>query len=189
MRAGMWSLCAAAFVTTAPAVASAAEGGFWKGALWSAANFVILGAVLVVLLRKRVQKALADRRDAIASELGEAARIREEAAQKAGDIEQKLAALDGDISKMIAEFREEGERAKEKMIADAKRLGERLAVEAEAAIALDLEREKRALRVELVRRAVAIAEDWIRKGATVDDHSGIAKSYVEKFRAEVGATK
>ena len=156
------------------------------GALWSAANFVILGAVLVVLLRKRVKQALADRRDAIASELGEAARLREEAAQKAGDIEARLAALDGEIAKMIAEFREEGERAKEKMIADAKRLGERLAIEAEAAIRLDLEREKRVLREELVRRAVAVAEELLRQNATGDDQVRFAKNYVERFRTQVG---
>ncbi|MBI3073233.1 MAG: ATP synthase F0 subunit B [Deltaproteobacteria bacterium] len=185
----LWSLLAAALFVTWPSMAFAAEGGFWKGVAWSAANFVILGAVLVVVLRKRVQKALADRRDAIASELGEAARLREEAAQKAADIEQKLAALDGEISKMIAEFRAEGERAKEKMIAEAKRLGERLAVEAESAIALDLEREKRALREELVRRAVAVAEEMLRQSATGDDQVKFARSYVEKFRAQVGGAK
>lgn len=194
MSGSRWSTAhivalSAALIVATPGVAFAAEGGFWKGAAWSAANFVILGAVFVVLLRKRVKSGLESRRSAILTELGEAARLREDAAARAKEIDDKVAALDGDIARLVAEFTAEGERAKKRLIDEASKQAERMRADAEASMAQEIERERRRLRDEVVANAVRLAEEILRSEVKDADRERLAREYVDRFRAAVGGVK
>ncbi len=80
--------------------------------VWVAAGFILLLVFLIFKVRvpKMIAKMLDDRAGAIAKELDEAKRLREEAAAVLAGYVQKAAQAEGEAAKIIADAREEAER-------------------------------------------------------------------------------
>lgn len=148
-------------------------------------NFAILVSILVYLLKKPVSSFLSSRREGIASTLSELEQKKAEADKKAAEYKAKLAALDKETERIVAEYIQEGEVEKQKIIAAATRQAEYLKEQARLAIQQEMKAAKEALQSEVVDLSVVAAEEILRKNIKSDDQ----KRLVQEFMVKVGEAK
>lgn len=89
-------------------------------------NFLILALLLRRFLFKPVTKAIADRKQKIATELSNAAAIREEAQQIKNRYEAKFQALEKERNQLLDEARQEAEKERQLMFTQVKKETEEL---------------------------------------------------------------
>lgn len=166
------SLLVLAVVMCWPALSFAASGGHeaaaaghgehhgfpWTHFMGSWINFAIFLGILWKFGLPPIQKYFAERREALLVNLNEAKRLREEAAAKLSEYEARLDALEGERTALLEEYRQQGERERERIIEDAKRQVEKLRSDAERVMEQEVKKASAMLEQRAVERAVALAE-------------------------------
>ena len=138
----------------------------------------ILARSGVPLVRQWVQ----DRRNQIVTELEEAAAARGEALRLKAEWEQRIAKLDETIREMREQAKRDAERERERILADAHKVAEGIQRDAERTIAAELRGMRAELRAKVVREAIHLAEDEVRKKWTAADQ----ERFVGEFVRQVG---
>lgn len=154
----------------------------WKTLGWHAANLAVFLAGLVYFLRKPIMEFLAQRRAVIAEGLEEAGRLRSEAATKLQELEGKLGNLAGERDKLLAVYREEGERERSRLGEAAQKAAEALRREVQFMLEQETRALQRQIRSRAAEAAVALAEDAIRREITAQDRVRLADEYIEKLK-------
>ena len=162
----------------------AAHGGvsekkFWDF-IWRVLNFSVLVVALFFVLRKPVAGFFAGRRAEIAQSLEDFERKRVEAEAKFKELESRLSDLTADREKVIAEYIQEGEDEREKIIANAHALAERIKVQAEATIDQEIKAAKTELVKEIADMSSGLAERLIRKNINDQDQERLVEEYLSK---------
>lgn len=148
-------------------------------------NFGILVVLLVVLLRKPIGNAMRSRTEGIADELDELNQRREEAAKELAEMERRLADAAGEQEAILAEFRAQGERERERIIDGAKAMGERIKQQAQFTIEQETNQAKASLRREIADLSASVAEDLLKQKMTADDQARLVSEYLTKVEQEV----
>lgn len=172
--------------------ASGGEGAAEHGAgsekiwdlIWRAMNFVVLAAALVFLLRKPMKSGLSQRTENIRQELAELEAKREEAQREFAQLEEKLRSAEGEREAILAEYRDLGEREKEKIIAGAKEMAERIGKQAEFTIEQETAQAKAELKREIAEMSANLAEDLLKANITPADQSRLVDEYLSKVQQE-----
>lgn len=175
------------------ALASEAAGGHeaahhalnWWDFFLRFLNFAIMATILFKLLNKPVANFLSSRREGIASTLAELEQKKAEADQTAAEYQAKLAALDAETQKIVAEYVKEGEAEKAKIIEAAKKQAEYIKEQARIAIQQEVKAARDDLQSEVADLSVVAAEEILKKNIMLDDH----KRLVQEFMAKVGEAK
>ncbi len=153
-----------------------------KGAYWLAMlfNFAIVAAAIIWFSKSSLPQMFRSRTKDIQKTIEEARKSSEDANSRLGQIESRLAKLDGEIGAMRAtaeaEAGEEEKRIRQAAEEDRKKIVESTAQEIQAAVRL-AERELKAYAAEL---AVSLAEKRIQVDATTD------RALVESFVQQLG---
>jgi F-type H+-transporting ATPase subunit b len=183
----VWSLTSVAVMC--PGLVWAAGGGDhgdahfpWAefGASW--VNFVIFLLILWKFALPPIQKFFAERREALLANLNEAKRLREEAAAKLSEYESKLDALDVEREALLAEYKVQGERERDRIVEDAKRQVEKLRGDAELIIAQEVKKATAMLEAQAVEQAVDIARERVQKKLAVSGQDKLVTRYVEDLK-------
>jgi F-type H+-transporting ATPase subunit b len=109
-------------ITAAFVFAEGKQGGEDNLQIWKWANFLVLAGALGYLMAKTLPPVFASRTAAITKDMVESQRIRQDADDRAADVERRLAAIETEIAALRAESREETN-------AEAGRLAEHTAAE------------------------------------------------------------
>ena len=145
-------------------------------------NFSILVGTLVYLLRSPFATYLNDRSTQIRSDLVNAAEMKQTAAAQIEDINQKMAALPGELEALRAQGSQEiaAEQARIRSVAAAER--DRLLEQARR----DIDQQVRIAERELVSHAadlaVGLASERIKKTITDEDQERLADRYVQQLK-------
>lgn len=184
--AGLGALVAI-LIQAAPAGA-ASEGGAGAGELlWTAANLVVLLAVLVYFGRKPVQVFFQERRDRVRRELREAEELRREVESRIAAWQRKLGALDQELGRLAALSREQAEAERERILADARATAERIQRDAAAVVDQELRRSRQELRREAAELTVRLAGELLSRQVTDADRDRLLDEFIENVeRAEPG---
>lgn len=146
-------------------------------------NFGLLITILVVKVMPSVRKGLVDRRNGIAKELDEAARLKTAAEAKHREYQSRLAQLDEELATIRADMKKAAETEGARIVDEAKAKAERARKETEFLI----EQRMKSLRQELTReaavRAVEAAEAILREKAGADDQQRLSKAYLASVAA------
>lgn len=158
------------------------EGGMdkTKDLIWRTMNFVVLAGGLFLLLRKPVAQGLEARRQGIRDQLDDLENQKADAAKQLAEYKAKLARLDKEIGKIVAEYVKEGEAAKAKIIEDAKVAAEKLQTQAKKNIEHEFQKARQELKAEMSEQAVSMAEALIKKSINDDDQKRIVDEYLTK---------
>ena len=148
-------------------------------------NFGLLVVLLVVLLRKPIGNAMRARSEGIASELDELNQRREEAAKELAEMERRLADAAQEQEAILAEFRAQGERERERIIEGAKAMSERIKQQAQFTIEQETNQAKSSLRREIADLSASVAEDLLKQKMTADDQARLVSEYLTKVEQEV----
>lgn len=196
MRKAKWSkggsavLIAVALIFFATAVSASgggdAHGGGgispekWKDLWYRVFNFAGLAAILVYFLRKPLAGGLRSRRETIAQQLEELEARKGEAERMYKEAEAKVARLDAEVKKIIAEAVKQGEVEKERIIADGERSAGDMKRQAKMAVAHELAEAKSRLKAEIAEQAVLLAEELIKKNLQPADQHKMVEEYLDK---------
>lgn len=173
-----------------PVVAMAAGGGHgdeghhfpWGHFAASWVNFAIFLGILWKFALPPIQKYFAERRESLLENLNEAKRLREEAAARLAEYESKLDALDTERQALLDEYREQGEREKDRIIEDTTRQVEKLRVDAERVIEQEVKKAKAALEARAVEQAMKIAQEEAVKKLSSGGQNKLVTRYIEDLK-------
>jgi F-type H+-transporting ATPase subunit b len=150
-------------------------------------NFAVLAGTLVYFLRSPIRTYLGDRGRQIRADLVKAAEMRASAAAQAAAIEQKMAALPGELDALRRQGAEEvaAEEARIRQAADAER--ERLLEQARREIDAQLKLAERQLVAHTADLAVAIAAARVKSTITADDQARLVDQYLGRLASAPAA--
>jgi len=186
---------AAALLTTATLVyASSAPAGptflgiptaKWWDLLWRTLNFAVLIIVLIKVLSKPLANGLRARQQSIKEQFTDLEERKAEADKAYQTYEEKLAAIDQEVTDIIKAAVAQGEAEKERIIEEANRAAADIKRQAEMAIQHELTQAKLQLREEVANQAVMMAEELIRKNLQDADQVKL----IEDNLAKVGTVQ
>ena len=187
-----WVFAGAAGLVAMSATAALAAGGeggisphMWADFLYRCMNFAILITAIILIVRKPLGSALRGRVENIKEELADLESKREEARREYALIEKRLADAVGERDAILAEFRQQGEREYEKILANAKLLAERVKSQAQFTIEQETAQAKAELRKEVAELSAGVAEDLLKQNINADDQARLVGEYMTKVQQEV----
>jgi len=149
--------------------------------------------ILVLIVNRYGRRALADslvkRKESITREIDEATRMRKAAEERLEQYESKLAKISEELERVRREFREQGERDKERIIQEAKERRERMRKDTEIVLAQEGKQMRQDLLAEVVAQATRVATEILSKNTTLGDHDRFAEAFLQQLRsgARLGA--
>lgn len=192
MRYGKIVLLAALTVLLGATAVLASEGAGggehhlnWTDLIYRAINFAILAGAVFFLARKPLSSALKSRSEGIKEELAELEKMREEARRDYALMEQRVKDAAGEREAILAEFRAQGEREKEKILGNAQGLAERIKQQAQFTIEQETSQARADLRREVAELSAQVAEDMLKQNISGDDQTRLVDEYLTKVQQEV----
>lgn len=170
---------------------SGSEGGQGEGGPkgWVATdtyrvmNFVVLALGLFFILRKPASGALDDRIKGIKEELSLLESKKKEAEKNLFHYNEKLAQLNNDAEKIIAEQIRQGNEAKERIVKAAGSAALKLEEQARRNIEHEFKQARLKLKEEVVEKALIKAEEMIKSRISGKDQEQLVSEYLEKVVA------
>ncbi|MDY6823392.1 MAG: hypothetical protein SWH68_06280 [Thermodesulfobacteriota bacterium] len=179
-------VCMIAFTGVALAASGGGHGGEAAPKTWEATdtyrviNFTVLVVVLFLLLRKPVAQGLNNRIKSIKEELEDLESKKEVARKQLDDYNARLAALDEEADKIIADYKQQGEAAKAKILENAEAAAEKIEEQAKRNIENEFEAARQRLKEDIFEKAIAKAESLVKEKITSDDQDRLVDEYLDK---------
>lgn len=168
------------------AIASSGEAvaKHWTGDDWiRVMNFTVLVVALFFVLKKPVAEALNGRIEDIKKQLDELEIKKDDAEKTLAEFETKIATLEDEAAKIEAQYKEQGEAAKNRILEAAKNSAEKLEAQAKRNIENEFLQAKQQLQSEIMTKALAKAEELVKKTISSDDQDRLVDEYLEKVVA------
>lgn len=153
------------------------------GLVFALINFAIFLALLIKFAGPKLAGYLRTRHETVKGQLEEAARLRAEARGKLDEYNQRIAAVDAEVNKLMAEIRAEAEAEREMILAQARSQASAMKAEAQRRIEAEIARARLTLEREVAAAAVAAAETILRERTTGDDQARMFGNFVDTLLA------
>jgi len=173
-------------ITVFSSIALASSGGEHHGGGWAATdtyrvlNFLVLAGGLFFLLRKPVAQFLGDRIKGIQDQLNELEEKKADAERKIAECNQRLATLVAESEKIVAQYQKQGEDARQKILKEAEAAALKMEEQARRNIEQEFQKAKFALEAEIFEKAIAKAEDKLKRNITAQDQDKLVGEYLDK---------
>ena len=154
----------------------------WSSLLTQTFNFVFLFVLLGYVMRKSVSAHFATRAREYDNLVTRAEAARVEAERGKREIEQRLAALEGEAGDSEAKARAEAARLRTALNEEAREFSIKLEREATQAAALAVEKAKAELRRELLDHALTASGEQMRTGLSQTEQKKLQTEFVEKIQ-------
>ena len=164
----------------------ASTGGEHHGGGWAATdtyrvlNFLVLAGALFFLLRKPVSQFLGDRIKGIQDQFNELDEKKAEAEKKIAECDRRLSTLETESEKIVAQYRKQGEDARQKILKEAEAAVFKLEEQARRNIEQEFQKARLELEAEIFEKAIAMAEDKLKKNITAQDQQKLVGEYLDK---------
>ena len=162
------------------------EHGGGHGAGWAATdtyrvmNFAVLAIALFFLLKKPVTQFLSDRIQSIQEQLDDLEAKKVEAEKKLAQYEEKLSTLSSESEKIIDQYKQQGVALRDKILEEATSTAEKLEEQALRSIAHEFKQARQRLEEEVLEKAIAKAEEKLKKNITDQDQDKLVDEYLTK---------
>lgn len=176
----LWAATATLAVAASGGGHEVDSGVLLKDFVWRCLNFAILFGALVYVVSKPLRNGLAARREGVEKALADAEAAKLEAEARFADYDAKLNRAAAEIAEISAGIRREGEVERDRILANARDMAEKIKVEAERAAENEIARARTELRREAARLAIGLAEELLKKNFTSDDHDRLVNEYMQK---------
>lgn len=156
-----------------------------KDLLWRTLNFIGLMIILLKFLTKPIVEGLRNRRVGIKEQFDSLEAQKAEAEREYKEYEAKIAGMDAELDKMIANAVAQGEVEKKKIIEEANQAAENIKRQAENAVQNAINEARKQLKEEVAEKAAVMAEEIIKNNLQDADQAKLIENYLDK----VGALK
>lgn len=146
-------------------------------------NFLLLLGILIWKGKPAVSQMAAERHDQIKTALDEAAKLRQQAADKLAEYETKLKDADAEIAKMVEGMKKDAEADKARILENAAKQSAQLKKDAEARIAAEIEYARAALTREVTAAATTATEKLLREKMQPGDQSKLVTAFINDVQA------
>lgn len=147
-------------------------------------NFVLLLGLILWKGRPIAQSLAAERHDQIKSALDEAAKLRQQAADKLAEYETKLKDADAEIKAMVAGMKKDAEADKARILEAAEKQSAQMKKDAEERIAAEIEMARAVLTREVTAAASAATEKLLREKMVPGDQAKLVTSFIDNLKQE-----
>ena len=174
----------AAFLAALPAWAAEEGGAGFLGLptiFWKVANFAFFFGALFVLLARPAAKFFRSRREQIAAQLAQAERAQREAEELRSEMNQRVAALSGEIKALQERLHRDGERDREALERQGDAEAARLSAQIEQEAARRVADARRLLAAEAAAVAADIAVELLERGLNAEDRERIFQTALERL--------
>lgn len=144
-------------------------------------NFIVLVGLLVWVIRKKGNPALAARRAEVEKELEEARRLRAEAERRHLGTASRLQKLDHEMVQIRGEMIKAGEAERDRIVAQAEEKAARIRKDTSFLIEQQMKQLRKELLHEAANAAVVAAEELLRERTTDADHDQLAQAYLKRL--------
>jgi len=164
-------------------------GGEAKPKVWVATdtyrvmNFAVLAIALFFLLKKPVVAALDGRIKGIKEQLSELEAKKKAAEISLSEYNKKLATMEQEADKIVAEYIKQGNEAKVRILGEAAAAADKLEEQAKRNIENEFSRAKSQLQEYVLEKAFVKAEEMIKNKITSDDQDRLVDEYLKKVVA------
>jgi F-type H+-transporting ATPase subunit b len=141
-------------------------------------NFGILVAAYYLLGKRPIAAALQGRRDAIAKDIEEAQRMKQEAETRAKTYQAKLEHLEEEMRQAREALVRAGEAERDRILREAEANAERMRKDAQFLVEQELKQVRQDLWCDTVDTAIAAAEELLKKRVTAADQERLAEDYL-----------
>jgi F-type H+-transporting ATPase subunit b len=152
-------------------------------------NFAILLGILAKWGWPLAQKTARERHDLIKTALDEAARLRQQAADKLAEYEARLKAADAEIKQLVDGMRADADKEKQRILAAAEAQAAQMARDAEQRIAAEIELARAQLTREVTAAAAAATEKLLRDKMTAGDQQKLVAGFIADVQTGPGAPR
>jgi len=146
-------------------------------------NFVVLAGALFYIARKPVKEFFSSRIKSIKDELADLEQKKADAEKSLAVYAEKIAALDKESEKIIADYVRQGEDAKKRILAEAALQAEKLEEMAKRNIEQEFKTAKASLLQEVAEKAFQRAEVLVRESISSEDQDRLVDDYLAKVVA------
>lgn len=140
-------------------------------------TFFVFAIGLFVAAKKPVQKFFVERHTAVKTAVEEAQRAKADAEAKAKLYEEKMKDIDAELKKLASTFQASAAAEKERLLEEAAAAAKRIAKDADALIATELEKAQHKLRQEAVELALSLAEEILKREIKGDDQKKLVSEF------------
>lgn len=147
---------------------------------FSIINFTLFVVLMVAVLRKPLRAHLQMRRATFEAMLAEAQKAHQEAAAKLAEYEARMAKLDAEIADLKRMAKNEGEKDRVAIVAQAKEYSTKLKADTQRMIAQELRSSKELLKGTTIDLAIVLAERMLRQQLKPADHAKLVKGFVQQ---------
>ena len=144
-------------------------------------NALVLYAIYYYMGKKPVSEGLKSRRDTIAKELDEAAKVKAEAQAKLTEYSDRLDKLDHELDRMKQELIVAGEKDRDRIVKEAEEKAERMRRDAKFLLDQELKQLRIDLLKHIVETAVIAAEQVLKSRLSAQDHDRLADEYLAQL--------
>ena len=141
-------------------------------------NFALLLGLLAWKLRPVGEKVAQERHDLIKTALDEAARLRQQAADKLAEYEVRLKDADTEIKQLVEGMRADAENEKQRILAAAEAQAALMKRDAELRIAAEIELARALLTREVTAASAAATEKLLREKMTAADQQTLVSAFI-----------
>ncbi len=146
-------------------------------------NFAVLAGALFYLARKPVKEFFSSRITSIKDELADLEQKKADAEKALAVYAEKIADLDKESEKIVADYVKQGEEAKKRILAEAELQAEKLEEMAKRNIEQEFKTAKASLLQEVAGEAFQRAEGLVRKSISSEDQDRLVDDYLAKVVA------
>ena len=179
----MLAFCGIAFASGGGEGGHHDSGAQMTNLMYRLLNFALLVIILVVVLKKvSIGEFFARRKEEISEKLETLQKEKDEAEQRCQGLEKKLKEFEIQRKEILEQFKAEGLKEKEKIIAEAKERAVQILTQADLTIEREIQGAKDILRKEMVDLAAGKAQDIIAKEMTDKDQDYLVDEFIESVR-------
>ena len=181
-----WGLAISLTFVAGAAFASSSAHGAAEAKHWLTTdtarvmNFVVLMGLLFYVLRKPVSEALSGRIETIKSELETLEGQKADAEKTLAEYKTKIASLESEKEQILAQYKEQGEAAKKRILEEAETYAEKLEGQAKRNIDHEFKTARAELKAEIMAEAFEKAEVLIEAKISGDDQEKLVDDYLKK---------
>ncbi len=146
-------------------------------------NFAVLAGALFYIARKPVKEFFSSRIKSIKDELADLEQKKADAEKALAVYAEKIATLDKESEKIVAEYVKQGEDAKKRILAEAELQAEKLEEMAKRNIEQEFKTAKASLLQEVAEKAFQRAEGLVRESISSEDQNRLVDDYLAKVVA------
>jgi F-type H+-transporting ATPase subunit b len=149
-------------------------------------NFGVLLFLLIWFGGRAMNKALRARHEQLKGDIGEAARLRDEATRKFQAQEQRVTDLEKEIAALRASIRQDAEREQARLLEGAQERAKRIQEDMRIQLDQQVKEAESLLRAEVASASVRLAEELVRKSVNTEDERRLAREFVAGFDRPAG---